>query len=76
MWYVDPSGKKAEGRAGTQASIYGGIYPVEAGTYTVVVGPMKASDDSEFALQVYFSTTPFTLQDLIAAFGDQYRTLK
>ena len=76
VWYVDPSGKKAEGRAGTQASIYGGIYPVEAGTYTVVVGPMKAFDDSEFALQVYFSTTPFTLQDLIAAFGDQYRTLK
>lgn len=73
--YYDPSGKKIEGRAGTQSSIYGGVNPVEAGTYTVVVGPMKAFDDSDFQLYVYFSETKFTLDDLIAKFGDQYRIL-
>jgi hypothetical protein len=71
----DPSGSEFGGRAGTQSSIYGGIYPVAAGTYTVVVGPMKAFDDSDFQLYVYFSETKFTLEDLIAKFGDQYRVL-
>jgi len=71
----DSAGTKVAGRAGNQGSIYGGINPIEPGTYTVVVGPMKATDDSEFQLFVYFRTTEFTLDDLIAAFGDQYRRL-
>ncbi len=72
----DSAGNKVGGRPGNQGSIYGGIYPIEPGTYTVVVGPMKATDDSEFQLYVYFSATTFTLGDLIAAFGDQYRRLE
>ena len=72
----DSAGNKVGGRAGNQGSIYGGIYPIAPGAYTVVVGPMKATDDSQFELSVYFAITAFTLDDLIAAFGDQYRRLE
>jgi len=72
----DEVGKKVAGRAGVAASIYGGVYEIDPGTYRVVVSPEKAFDDSDFRLVVVFSHSEFTVNALIARFGDPEQVLR
>lgn len=69
------AGKEVAGKAGTAASIYGGVSEVSPGSYMVEVAPGKFLDDSDFQLYIAFSQSEFAEEDLIAQFGDPYQVL-
>jgi hypothetical protein len=48
---------------------------VAPGTYTVKVGQDNMVTESDFEMYVYFSLTPFTIDDLVAQFGPRARVL-
>ncbi|MCS7240041.1 MAG: hypothetical protein NZ651_02190 [Candidatus Bipolaricaulota bacterium] len=72
----DSTGKRITFRPGNVADVYTSAYAVTPGTYTVKVAPELFNSESDFLLQVYFSTKKFTVDDLIALFGPRNRYLQ
>jgi hypothetical protein len=62
-------------KPGNYADVYTSSYPVAPGTYTVKVGQDNMVTESDFEMYVYFSLTPFTIDDLVAQFGPRVRVL-
>jgi hypothetical protein len=74
-WVYTPSGIELMHKPGSFAEIYTDAYEVGPGMYEIKVGQDTMVTESDFELIVYFSTAPFTVDDLEAAFGSRYRTM-
>jgi len=74
-WVLALTGDEVVHKPGNYAEIYTDAYEVLAGTYIIKVGQDTIVTESDFELTVYFSASPFTIDDLEAAFGPRYRTL-
>ena len=74
-WVYEPNGTELMHKAGNFAEIYTDAYEVFPGTYEIKVGQDTMVTESDFALTVYFSTQPFTIDDLEAAFGSRYQVM-
>lgn len=72
----DPMGKRVTFRPGNVADVYTSAYAVTPGTYTVKVAPELFDSESDFVIQVYFSATKFTADDLVTLFGPRNRYLQ
>lgn len=71
----DAAGQQVAFKPGNFAEVYTSAHAVSPGTYTVKVAPELFQSESAFELQVYFSLQEFTVEDLVARFGDRYRVL-
>ena len=74
-WVYTPAGVELVHKPGNYTEIYTSSYAVFPGTYQIKVGQDTRVTESDFALYVYFDTSPFTVDDLEAAFGSRYRTM-
>ena len=74
-WVTSPKGIEVMHKAGNFAEIYTDAYEVFPGTYELKVGQDTMVTESDFAVTVYFSTQPFTIDDLEAAFGSRYQVM-
>jgi hypothetical protein len=74
-WVYTPAGAELVHKPGNFAEIYTDAYEVFPGTYQIKVGQDTMVTESDFALYVYFSSSPFGIGDLEAAFGSRYRTM-
>ncbi len=74
-WIFAADGTQVTTKPGNYADVYTSSYPVGPGTYTVKVGQDNMVTESDFQMQVYFSLTPFTIDDLVARFGPRVRVL-
>lgn len=72
----DPAGQRVTFRPGNVTDVYTGAYAVSAGRYTIKVVPELFNAESEFELQVYFSTRAFSIDELVALYGPRNRFLK
>jgi len=74
-WIFAADGTQVTFKPGNYADVYTSSYPVAPGTYTVKVGQDTMVTESDFEMYVYFSLTPFTIDDLVAQFGPRVRVL-
>jgi len=74
-WIYTPSGVKLVHKPGNYAEIYSDAYEVFPGTYQLKVGQDTMVTESDFAVYVFFSLSPFTVEDLIAVYGPEYRVM-
>jgi hypothetical protein len=74
-WIFAADGTQVTVKPGNYADVYTSSYPVAPGTYTVKVGQDNMVTESDFEMYVYFSLTPFTIDDLVAQFGPRVRVL-
>jgi hypothetical protein len=74
-WILTLGGQTIVQKPGNAADVYTGCYEVPAGTVVVKVGQDTMVTESAFELYLYFSTQPFTIDDLVARFGPRVRTL-
>jgi hypothetical protein len=74
-WIFAADGTQVTTKPGNYADVYTSSYAVGPGTYTVKVGQDNMVTESDFQMQVYFSLTPFTIDDLVARFGPRIRAL-
>ncbi len=74
-WIFALDGTEITRKPGNYADVYTSSYPIAARTYTVKVGQDHMATESDFEMYVYFSLTPFTLDDLAARFGLRVRVL-
>lgn len=74
-WIFAADGTQVTVKPGNFADVYTSSYPVGPGTYTVKVGQDNMVTQSNFEMYVYFSLTPFTIDDLVAQFGPRVRVL-
>ncbi len=74
-WIFAADGTQVTVKPGNFADVYTSSYPVGPGTYTVKVGQDNMVTQSDFEMYVYFSLTPFTIDDLVAQFGPRVRVL-
>lgn len=72
---TDAMGERVAIKPGNFAEVYTGVHAVDPAVYTVTVAAELFTAESAFDLQVYFSTQPFTVDDLEAQFGDRHRVL-
>ncbi len=74
-WIFAADGTEVTQKPGTYADVYTSSYAVAPGTYTVKVGQDNMVTESDFEMYVYFSLTPFTIDDLVTRFGPRIRVL-
>ena len=74
-WIHTPTGVELMHKPGNYAEIYTDAYEVFPGTYELKVGQDTMVTESDFAVYVFFSTSPFTVEDLIAEFGSEYQVM-
>lgn len=74
-WIYTPAGVELMQKPGNYAEIYTDAYEVFPGTYELKVGQDTMVTESDFAVTVYFSTSEFTIDDLVAAFGSKYQVM-
>jgi len=74
-WIFAADGTQVTFKPGNYADVYTSSYAVAPGTYTVKVGQDNMVTESDFEMYVYFSLTPFTIDDLVAQFGPRVRVL-
>jgi hypothetical protein len=74
-WIFAADGTEVTQKPGNYADVYTSSYVVASGTYTVKVGQDNMVTESDFEMYVYFSLTPFTIDDLVARFGPRIRVL-
>jgi hypothetical protein len=74
-WIYTPAGDKLMQKPGNFEEIYTDAYEVFPGTYELKVGQDTMVTESDFAVYVFFSASPFTIEDLIAAFGSEYQVM-
>jgi len=74
-WVTSPKGIEVMHKAGNFAEIYTDAYEVAPGTYEIKVGQDTMVTESDFSVTVYFSTQPFTIEDLEAQFGSRYQVM-
>ena len=74
-WVFTVAGAELMHKPGNFAEIYTDAYQVTAGSYILKVGQDTMITESDFAVYVFFSTTPFTVEDLIAAYGSEYQVM-
>ena len=74
-WIYTPGGIELMHKPGNYAEIYTDAYEVFPGTYELKVGQDTMVTESDFAVYVFFSRSPFTVEDLIAAYGPEYQVM-
>lgn len=74
-WLYTPAGVELLKKPGNFREIYTNAYEVPPGTYTLKVGQDTMVTESDFEVYVFFSTAPFTVEDLIVTFGPKYQVL-
>jgi hypothetical protein len=74
-WIFASDGTEVTRKPGNYADVYTSSYPVAPGTYTVKVGQDNMVTESDFEMYVYFSLSPFSIDDLAAKFGPRVRVL-
>lgn len=74
-WIFAADGTEVTRKPGNYADVYTSSYPVAAGTYTVKVGQDHMATESDFEMAIYFSLSPFTIDDLVVRFGPRVRVL-
>jgi hypothetical protein len=74
-WIYTPSGVELMHKPGNYAEIYTDAYEVFPGSYELKVGQDTMVTESDFAVYVFFSTSLFTVEDLIAEFGSEYQVM-
>jgi len=74
-WIYTPDGVELVHKPGNYAEIYTDAYEVFPGTYELKVGQDTMVTESDFAVYVFFSRSPFTVEDLVAAYGSEYQVM-
>jgi len=68
-WIYAPDGRELIHKPGNYTEIYTAAYEVFPGSYELKVGQDTMITESDFSVYVFFSRSPFTVEDLIAAYG-------
>ncbi|HPD06336.1 MAG TPA: hypothetical protein PLC08_00415 [Candidatus Bipolaricaulis sp.] len=71
----DAAGKRVAFRPGNFTDVYASASAVSPGRYTIKVVPELFYAESDFELQVYFSTREFSIDELAALYGPRNRYL-